>query len=58
LNVQDTSVRKYVDRFRKWVAVKALEENWGTVDNQAIVQNTRDWKGYCLNSDHCELRAH
>lgn len=58
LSVQDTSVRKYVSRFRKSVVAMALDGNWGRVDTQSIVKNTRDWKGYCLNSDQCELRAH
>ena len=57
LGVQDATVRQYVTRFRKWIAAEYAARNLGRIDDQAVVRNTRDWKGYDLNREACDLSA-
>jgi DNA-binding response OmpR family regulator len=55
MNVQEATVRQYVTRFREWIATERLTRNLAAVRADAIVRNTRDWKGYELNREVCEL---
>ncbi len=55
LKVEEATVRQYVTRFRKWIAVQYETRNLEPIDGQAIIRNTRDWKGYDLNSQACQL---
>jgi FixJ family two-component response regulator len=55
MGVQEATVRQYVTRFRKWIATERQTRTLAPVHDQAIVRNTRDWKGYDLNREACEL---
>ncbi len=55
MGVHEATVRQYVTRFRKWIATERETRNLGAVHDHAIVRNTRDWKGYDLNREGCEL---
>jgi DNA-binding response OmpR family regulator len=55
MGVQEATVRQYVTRFRKWIAAEYEAHNLGRIDDQAVVRNTRDWKGYDLNREACDL---
>lgn len=55
LGVQEATVRQNVKRFRRWIAAERLARKLASVHDNAIVRNTRDWKGYDLNLDSCEL---
>ena len=55
MGVQANTVHQYVSRFRKWIANERQARNLAAVDDQAIVRNTRDWEGYDLNREACEL---
>jgi DNA-binding response OmpR family regulator len=57
MNVEAATVRQYVTRFRKWLAGQYEERNMGPIDDQAIIRNARDWKGYDLNSQACQLSS-
>jgi predicted transcriptional regulator len=55
MGVQEATVRQYVKRFRKWIAAEHEARNLGKIDDQAVVRNERDWKGYDLNREACDL---
>jgi len=55
MGVQEATVRQNVNRFRKWIAAERQARNLASVHAHSIVRNTRDWKGYDLNLDSCEL---
>ena len=55
MDVKDHTVRQYVKRFRKWLAGEYDRRGLGSIADDAIVRNTRDWKGYDLNRETCEL---
>ena len=57
MGVQDATVRQYVTRFRKWIADEYAARGLGSIDDQAVVRNSRDWKGYDLNREACDLSA-
>lgn len=55
LGVEEGTVRQYVRRFRKWIAAEYEKQDLGRIDDQAVVRNDRDWKGYELNLESCDL---
>ena len=55
LGVQEATVRQYVRRFRKWIAAEYKRRDLGPIDDQAVIRNSRDWKGYDLNCQACHL---
>ncbi len=57
MGVQENTVRQQVTRFRKWIAAEYKARNLGPIDDQSVIRNERDWKGYCLNRDVCDLRT-
>jgi DNA-binding response OmpR family regulator len=57
LGVQEATVRQQVTRFRKWLASAYAARSLGPLDDQAVIRNERDWKGYYLNRDGCDLRT-
>ena len=57
MGVQETTVRQQVTRFRKWLAKEYAARSLGAIDDQAVIRNERDWKGYYLNRDGCDLRT-
>jgi DNA-binding response OmpR family regulator len=57
MGVQEQTVRQYVARFRRWIATQYDARKLGPIDGQAVVKNTRDWKGYELNRQNCDLRV-
>lgn len=57
MGVQEATVRQQVTRFRKWLANEYATRSLGPIDDQAVIRNERDWKGYYLNRSGCDLRA-
>lgn len=57
MGVQEATIRQQVTRFRKWIAAEYDARNLGPIDDQAVIRNERDWKGYYLNRDGCDLRT-
>ena len=55
MGVHEPSVRQQVTRFRKWLANESAARSLGPLDDQAIIRNERDWKGYDLNREACDL---
>lgn len=55
MGVKDQTVRRQVARLRKWLADEYERRGLGSIDDDAIIRNTRDWKGYDLNRETCEL---
>lgn len=55
MDVNEPTARQYVARFRKWVATEYEHRGLGPIDRQAIIRNRREWKGYDLNLDACQL---
>jgi DNA-binding response OmpR family regulator len=55
MDVNEPTVRQYVARFRRWVATEYKRRGLGPIDRQAIIRNRREWKGYDLNLDSCQL---
>jgi CheY-like chemotaxis protein len=49
MDVKEPTVRQYVTRFRKWIAAEYEQRSMGAIDDQDIICNPRDWKGYELN---------
>ena len=55
LEVQEATVRKYVNRFRTFIAEEHHRRGDRSVGDQDIVCNTRDWTGYVLNFEACYI---
>jgi len=55
--VQEATVRKYVERFRKWIAEEYDSRGLGPISDDEIIRNARDWKGYDLNFETCHITA-
>lgn len=55
MGVKEQAVRRQVARFRKWLTDEYERRGLGSIDDDAIIRNTRDWKGYDLNRETCEL---
>ena len=55
LGVEEGTVRKHVSRLRKWIAAEHERQGLGRIDDQAVIRNDRNWKGYELNLERCDL---
>jgi DNA-binding response OmpR family regulator len=55
MGVKDATVRRQVARFRKWLAEEYKRRGLGSIGEDAVIRNTRDWKGYDLNDEASEL---
>lgn len=55
LGVQETTVRQYVTRFKKWIASAFECRGLGPLESQDIIQNVRDREGYELNPETCRI---
>lgn len=49
LKIEEPTVRQYVRRFRSWIATEYKQHKNGSIGDQDIIRNLRDWKGYELN---------
>ena len=53
MKVEEATVRQYVTRFRKRIATEHEQRGLGPIQEQDIIRNARDWKGYDLNFETC-----
>ena len=55
MSVTEATVRKYISRFKDWIASAYEEREMGPIDDDEIIRNHRDWNGYDLNFDTCYI---
>ena len=51
LSVSEQAIRRRISKFRKAVRQDLQEQLGWQIDNNDIIENLRDWKGYRLNPD-------